>query len=328
MGFSSKYTDNSFAKQSLSETLGMFFKTSLKNMIQAILGKKLEQTQGFLQNGTRIPMTKIMVGGNVVSQIKTIEKDGYEAVQLGFGNTKKADKPTQGHSKKAGLKETPRFFKEVKADKLEGIEAGTAINVEEILEAGDRIDVTGTSKGKGYAGVVKRHGFHGGPKTHGQSDRHRAPGSIGQSTTPGRVYKGKKMAGRMGNEQVTVKNLEVIEVNGEELLIKGLIPGSIGSIVTITRIGNNKKHVGLYQEPVAEEVVIDEKKVEEVGEPLVEQEEARVEDAEEVKEEMQAEAAAEQITEPAKPTEEVKTEEVEEKIEEVKEETKEEEEKA
>lgn len=278
-------------------------------MIHTIIGKKLGQTQGFLENGTRIPMTTIMVGGNVVSQIKTIEKDGYEAVQLGFGSTKKADKPTQGHSKKAGLKETPRFFKEVKADKLEGIETGAVVNVAEVLEAGDRIDVTGTSKGKGYAGVVKRHGFHGGPKTHGQSDRHRAPGSIGQSTTPGRVYKGKRMAGRMGNEQVTVKNLEVIEINGEELLIKGLIPGAIGSIVTITRIGANKKHMGLYKEPVAEEVV-DEKKVEEVGETIVEQEEARVEDAEEAKEEVQAESAAEDTQTEA--SEEVKTEAAEE----------------
>lgn len=260
-------------------------------MVNSIIGKKLGQTQGFLQNGTRIPMTTIMVGGNVVSQIKTIEKDGYEAVQLGFGTTNKAGKPILGHSKKAGLEKTPRFFKEVKADKLEGIEAGATINIEEILEAGDKIDVTGTSKGKGYAGVVKRWGFHGGPKTHGQSDRHRAPGSIGQSTTPGRVYKGKKMAGRMGNEQVTVKNLEVIEIKGEELVIKGLIPGAIGSIVTITRTGANKKHVGLYQEPVAEEVVVDEKKVEEVGESITEQEEARVEAVEEAKEEMQAEAA-------------------------------------
>lgn len=289
-------------------------------MINAIVGKKLGQTQAFLQDGKRIPTTRIMVAGNVVAQIKSMEKDGYEAVQLGFGNTKKSAKPQQGHGKKAGLKETPRFFKEVKADKMDDVEVGAAINVEEILGAGDKVDVTGTSKGKGYAGVVKRHGFHGGPKTHGQSDRHRAPGSIGQSTTPGRVYKGKKMAGRMGNAQVTVKNLEVIEVNGEELLIKGLIPGSIGSIVTITRTGTNKKHQGLYQEPVVEEVVIDEAKVEEVGEPVAEQEEARVETEEEVKAEMQAEAAAEQITEPSESKEEVKAEAVEEKVEEVAEE--------
>jgi len=278
-------------------------------MVNAIIGKKLGQTQGFLENGTRIPMTTIMVGGNVVSQVKTIEKDGYEAVQLGFGTTAKASKPSQGHAKKAGLKETPRFFKEVNADKLDGIEPGAAINVEEVLGAGDVIDVTGISKGKGYAGVVKRWGFHGGPKTHGQSDRHRAPGSIGQSTTPGRVYKGKKMAGRMGNEQVTVKNLEVIEVNGEEVLIKGLIPGAIGSIVTIKRVGTNKKHMGLYKEPVAEEAV-DEKKVEEVGESIVEQEEARVENVEEAKEEVQVEAATEEAE-----TTEVKAEEAQEAVE-------------
>lgn len=260
-------------------------------MINTIVGKKLGQTQGFLEDGTRIPMTKIMVSGNVVTQLKTIEKEGYQAVQLGFGSNKKADKPTTGHSKKAGLKMTPRFFRETKADKLDGIELGQEINIEEVLSAGDIIDVTGTSKGKGYAGVVKRHHFKGGPKTHGQSDRHRAPGSIGQSTTPGRVYKGKRMAGRMGAEQVTIKNLEVVEYADGVLLVKGLIPGPISSIVTITRRGTNKKHQGLYKEPVVEEVV--ESKVEEIGPSIEEQEELRKEASEAAKEEAQEELAQE-----------------------------------
>jgi large subunit ribosomal protein L3 len=242
----------------------------------------------------------------VVSQIKTAEKDGYDAVQLGYGTTKKADKPTTGHTKKAGLTSVPRFFKETRADKMEGIEAGSAVNVEEVLSAGDIVDVTGTTKGKGYAGVVKRHHFKGGPKTHGQSDRHRAPGSIGQSTTPGRVYKGKRMAGRMGAVQATVKNLEVVEYADGILLVKGLIPGPISSIVTITRRGTNKKHMGLYKEPVVEEEIA-ETKVEEIGDTVEEQEAQR----KEVEEEVKAEEAAQQAVEQGL-AEEDKTESVEE----------------
>lgn len=207
----------------------------------------------------------------------------------------KADKPTTGHAKKAGLDKTPRFFKETKADKVEEHELGSIVNPEEVLSAGDIIDVSGVSKGKGYAGVVKRHHFKGGPKTHGQSDRHRAPGSIGQSTTPGRVYKGKRMAGRMGAENVTVKNLEVIEYNDGVLLIKGLIPGPISSIVTITRRGQNKKHVGLYKEPVAEEEILA-TKVEEIGPSVEEQEAQRVEAEAMAAAEEKAEKEASQIT--------------------------------
>lgn len=260
-------------------------------MLNTILGRKLGQTQGFLEDGTRIPMTRIAVTGNVVTQVKTVEKEGYEAVQLGFGETKKADKPTQGHVKKAGLTTTPRFFMESKADQIDGIVVGSVVKVEEVLSAGDLVDITGTSKGKGYAGVVKRHHFKGGPKTHGQSDRHRAPGSIGQSTTPGRVYKGKRMAGRMGVDQVTVKNLEIIELKDGELLVKGLIPGHINSIVKITKKGVNKKHMGLYQAEVTDEVV---EKVEEVGESVEEQEAARQEAAAQAKAEEQEEKKAEQ----------------------------------
>lgn len=251
-------------------------------MISTIIGKKLGQTQGFLENGMRVPMTRIWVKGNVVAQIKTTEKEGYEAIQLGFGETKKASKPLNGHAKKAGLKITPRFFREAKADKMEGIELGQEINAEEVIAPGDIIDVTGVSKGKGFAGVVKRHHFKGGPKTHGQSDRHRAPGSIGQGTTPGRVYKGKRMAGHMGHAQVTIKNLEIIEFLDGELLVKGLVPGPIGTIVTLTRRGVNKKHIGLYKqsfpsdkEHVGKEVILDAAAVEEIGPSVEEQEEMR-----------------------------------------------------
>lgn len=262
-------------------------------MLQGLVGKKLGQTSGFLEDGTRIPMTRILVKGNVISQVKNSDKDGYEAIQLGFLTTKKANKPLAGHAKKSGLKETPRFYREVKADKIEDHEVSSEVSVEEVFEVGDIVDVTGTSKGKGYAGVVKRHGFHGGPKTHGQSDRHRAPGSIGQSTTPGRVYKGKRMAGRMGNEQVTIKNLEVIELADGEILIKGLVPGPIGTIVTITKRGVNKKHMSLYKEPVEEDT--NEATVEEVGGSVEEQEKEREEAEAKAKEEEIAEKEAAQV---------------------------------
>jgi large subunit ribosomal protein L3 len=207
---------------------------------------------------------------------------------------KKADKPTQGHAKKAGLNSTPRFFKESKVDKVEDVELGSPVNVEEILGAGDIVDVSGTSKGKGFAGGVKRHHFKGGPKTHGQSDRHRAPGSIGQSTTPGRVYKGKRMAGHMGVDQKTVKNLEVIDLTDGILLVKGLVPGHISSIVTITKRGVNKKAMGLYKE-VVEEEILENAKVEEIGPSVEEQEEMRKETEAKAEEAEKAEAAEAQV---------------------------------
>jgi len=274
-------------------------------MIQTIIGRKLGQSQGFLEDGRRIPMTRIDVSGNVVSQVKTKEKEGYDAIQLGYGMTMKADKPTNGHAKKAGLTSTPRFFKESKVDKIEEVELGSTVNVAEILAAGDIVDVSGTSKGKGYAGVVKRHHFKGGPKTHGQSDRHRAPGSIGQSTTPGRVYKGKRMAGHMGVDQKTIKNLEVIDLQDGILLIKGLVPGHISSIVTITKRGVNKKAIGLYHEPVADEI-LENVKVEEIGPSVEEQEAMRTETEANAAAIEKAEVAAAQVankSDAPKPTE-------------------------
>ncbi len=218
-------------------------------MIQSLIGKKIDQTQGFLEDGTRVPLSVISVGGNVVTQIKTQDHEGYNSIQLGFGTWKRPTKPMTGHIKKAGLdKSTPRFFREVRVDTPPDQTLGSAILVSEVFEPGDVVDVTGTSKGKGFAGVVKRHGFHGGPKTHGQSDRHRAPGAIGTGTTPGRVYRGKRMAGRMGNDQVTIKNLEVLDVKEDTILVRGLIPGNKGSVVTITKVGKNKKFKPLYSE--------------------------------------------------------------------------------
>src|SRR3989344_4113574 len=155
-------------------------------MIQTLIGRKIDQTQGFLEDGTRVPLSIISVGGNVVTQLKTTDHEGYNSIQIGFGNSKRLSKPITGHINKAGLKEKmPRFFREVRVDAVPDQELGSEFKALEVFEPGDVVDITGTSKGKGYAGVVKRHGFHGGPKTHGQSDRHRAPGSIGSGTTPG-----------------------------------------------------------------------------------------------------------------------------------------------
>ncbi len=235
--------------------------------LTGLIGKKNIQTQGFLQDGTRVPLTIISAMGNVISQLKTKEADGYDSIQLGFGIKKNPNKPITGHVKKAGLEIKPRFFREVRVDSLEGITIGTQIVVSDVLKPGDLVDVTGISKGKGFAGVVKRHGFKGGPRTHGQSDRERAPGSIGQTTTPGHVYKGKRMAGRMGNETATIKNLEVIDITTDgALLIKGLVPGGVNSIVVVRKVGENKKFIPLYKEEEAkvEEAIIKEVKAEEV----------------------------------------------------------------
>jgi len=209
-------------------------------MINTILGSKGVSSQTFIE-GFRIPVTKVMAGPCVVTQIKKMEPDGYWAVQLGFSSkrAKNTSKPLQGHLK-ATSKETkfPRFLREVRVDKEPEFAIGDEIKVSDIFKPGDVVAVTGISKGKGFAGVVKRHHFHGGPRTHGQSDRERAPGSIGQTTTPGRVYKGKRMAGRMGGEQVTVKNLHIISVNAEsgEVEISGQIPGNTRSLISIRKI--------------------------------------------------------------------------------------------
>lgn len=221
--------------------------------LNALIGKKTYQKQGFLQDGTRVPLSGIVVAGNFVTQVKSADKEGYNALQLGIGINKKAKKAIIGHSKKAGLTQTARFLREVRVDDVSDVTSGTEINFKDVFVPGDIVDVTGISKGKGFAGGVKRWGFKGGPRTHGQSDRERAPGSIGQTTTPGRVYRGKKMAGRMGQDTVTVKNLEIIEVtNDGVLLIKGLVPGSLNSIVVVKKMGTNKKFVPLYKEVTEE----------------------------------------------------------------------------
>lgn len=191
---------------------------------------------------------------NVVTQLKTAEKDGYGAVQIGTGEKKSVRKPQLGHLKKAGIEKKVRFLREVKIE-AEDLQPGQEILLNQVFSIGDAVKVTGVSKGRGFAGGVKRHGFHGGPKTHGQSDRHRAPGSIGSGTTPGRVLKGKKMAGHMGVATVTYKGLEVIGIDKEKniLTIKGGVPGPIGALIRVENIGRIKGYIAPPEEKPSEE---------------------------------------------------------------------------
>ncbi|MCH8892395.1 MAG: 50S ribosomal protein L3 [Chloroflexi bacterium] len=202
-------------------------------MLQGFLGKKIGMTQIFREDGRVVPVTVIEAGPCVVTQVKTMETDGYEAVQLGFGEVKRRNKPLSGHLKNSRLS---RYLREVSADDTSEFKVGQTISVD-IFQAGEKVDVIGRSKGRGFAGVMKRWGFKGGPRTHGQSDRMRAPGSIGGGTTPGKVYKGLKMGGHMGNRRITVKGLEIIEVDTERnlLLVKGGIPGAPNGLVQIRR---------------------------------------------------------------------------------------------
>ena len=205
--------------------------------MKGILGKKLGMTQVFTENGEVVPVTVVEAGPVSITQIKTVENDGYQAIQVGFVDAKEKalNKPQKGHLAKAGV--LKRKLKEFRVDSLEGYEVGQELKADVFAE-GEKIDVTGISKGKGFQGVVKRHGFGGvGQATHGQHNRLRAPGSVGACSYPAKVFKGTRMAGQTGNERVTVQNLEVIKVMPEHnlLLIKGSVPGAKGSIVVIEK---------------------------------------------------------------------------------------------
>jgi large subunit ribosomal protein L3 len=201
-------------------------------MIEGLLGYKLGMTRIFRDDGTVVPVTVIQAGPCWVVQVRTPERDGYSAVQLGFGTKKRVNKPMRGHLKGLGNFRHLREFKIL--DGAEQVAVGQKVDVT-IFKPGDLVDVTGTSKGRGFAGVVKRHGFAGGPKTHGQSDRWRAPGSIGATTDPGRVIKGLRMAGHMGHERVTAQNLEVVRVDPERnlLFVKGAVPGPTKGLLMV-----------------------------------------------------------------------------------------------
>ncbi len=219
-------------------------------MLNTLLGTKKGMTSTYDARGRRVGATVVQVTPNYVTQVKNSDtKDGYNSVQLGFGTKKSVKKPQIGHAKKAGLETPIRWLREVRTDETD-TKPGTEIKLNQVFSIGDAVKVTGTSKGKGFQGGVRRHGFAGGPKTHGQSDRHRAPGSIGSGTTPGRVYKGKRMAGHMGFETSSTKNLEVVGLdrNDNLLVIKGAVPGPIGGLVRIEKLGRIKGYIAPPEE--------------------------------------------------------------------------------
>ncbi len=202
-------------------------------MINAILGKKLGMTQYIYEDGRMVPVTVIEAGPCTVTQLRTMDRDGYQSAQIGFGHAKRLNRPARGHLKDNG---SFRFLREVPVKTLDGLEVGQQVGTD-IFETGERVTVVGSSRGRGFQGTVKRHGFGGGSRTHGQSDRLRAPGSIGMGTTPGRVFKGKKMSGHMGNVRITVKNLEVIHVIPERnlLMVKGGVPGAPQGLLMVKK---------------------------------------------------------------------------------------------
>ncbi|HEX5589146.1 MAG TPA: 50S ribosomal protein L3 [Candidatus Limnocylindrales bacterium] len=198
-----------------------------------LIGRKVGMTQVFQDDGTMVAVSVLEVAPNTVTRLRTEDRDGYTAVQLGTNETKKLTKPKAGQ-----LKGLPQLatLREFRTDDLSGYEVGQSIAVGDMFAAGDLVDVTGVSKGKGFAGHIKRHHFHRGPKTHG-SDHHREPGSIGPGTTPGRVYRGVKMAGHMGDERVTTKKVKVVRADAEKnlLLVQGSLPGARGSLILVKK---------------------------------------------------------------------------------------------
>lgn len=211
-------------------------------MAEGLLGKKVGMTQLFQENGESLSVSVLRVGPCFVTQIKTTEKDGYAALQLGFEESRRLTKPERGH-----LKSLPplKHLYEVRTSDVANFQVGQKLNLS-IFKIGDLVDVTGVSKGKGTAGVIKRHNFKGGKKTHGQSDRMRAPGSSGATTTPGRVLKGLRRAGQMGNVRVTTLNMKVVQVDAERNLIavKGSVPGSPEGLLFIRKSRKFKKSGG------------------------------------------------------------------------------------
>jgi large subunit ribosomal protein L3 len=204
-------------------------------MVQGIIGKKIGMGQIFSDYGKAEAVTAIEAGPCVVTQVKTINKEGYNAAQLGFEESQRLNSPQKGHLKKLGQF---KHLQEFRLADTKGVKVGDKIDVS-LFKEGDLVNITGVSKGKGFAGVVKRHHFAGGPKTHGQSDRHRAPGSIGSTTSPGRVLKGKRMAGHMGHRRVTVRHLQVYKADPERnlLMVRGAVPGANNGLLLINKAG-------------------------------------------------------------------------------------------
>ena len=209
------------------------YRNTVWNMIRGILGTKIGMTEIFSQDGRIVPVTVVQAGPCIVTQIRTNKRDGYEAVQIGYGKAKHLNKALRGHM---GNRGQFKHLREFPVDAVDEVEPGQQVDVG-LFEVGEKVDVIGRSKGKGFQGGMKRHGFGGGPRTHGQSDRARAPGSIGAGTTPGKVLKGQRMAGHMGNNRITVKNLQVVEIDTERelLLLKGAIPGARNTLLEIRK---------------------------------------------------------------------------------------------
>ena len=203
-------------------------------MKKALIGKKVGMTQLFDETGKVVPVTVIEAGPCVVAQVKTVESDGYNAVQLGFGDVKesKVNKPVKGHFTKSKLA-LKKHLREFRLDDVNSVKVGDELKAD-VFVKGDKVDIQGTSKGKGFQGVIKRHGQSRGPMGHG-SMYHRRPGSMGPTSTPGRVFKGKKLPGRMGNNTITIQNLEVVSVDLDKnvILVKGSVPGANGAILKI-----------------------------------------------------------------------------------------------
>jgi len=208
-----------------------------KKRMKGIIGKKIGMTRIFNQVGQVIPVTVIEAGPCPVVQVKTEDKEGYNAIQLGFGEKRKSlfVLPLLGHFNKAKVG-PKRILREIRTDQVDKFKVGQELKVD-VFSVGEKVNVTGISKGLGFQGGVRKHKFHGGPKTHGQSDRLRAPGSIGSSSFPSRVFKGQRMAGRMGGERVTIRNLQVVGVDVEKnlLLLKGAVPGKRNSYLAIKK---------------------------------------------------------------------------------------------
>ncbi len=272
-------------------------------MAKFILGKKLHMTQRFLADGTWVPVTVVEAGPCAVTQVKNEDNDGYQAVQVGFGFKKKLNKPLAGHFK--GL-DNFRHVREFRVDQSSAFERGKMIDVSS-FQAGDYLDVAAISKGKGFQGVVRRHGFHGSPATHGHKDQLRMPGSIGAGGVQ-HVFKGTRMAGRMGGDRITIKNLELIDVDLEKnlLYIKGAVPGARNSLLMIEADGEL-----ILKDKVSAPVVASEVKTEEpVVEAEVKSEDIAVEAVEPTPAvvEEQTEAVAEKLEDAPEKAEEAKKE--------------------
>ena len=198
-----------------------------------LIGRKVGMTQVFAEDGTMVAVSVVAIEPNTVTRLRTTDRDGYTAVQIGTDVVKKLNKPDAGQ-----LKDLPKVssIREFRVDSVDEYSVGQVLGIGDLFAEGDLVDVTGISKGKGFAGVIKRHNFHRGPKTHG-SDHHRAPGSIGPGTTPGRVYRGLKMSGHMGDERVTIKKVRVVRTDTDRnlLLVNGSLPGARGSLILVKK---------------------------------------------------------------------------------------------